>query len=178
MARRHSRSSSSEEVNLDITAFMNLMVVLVPFLLVMAVFSRMAILELNLPPAADPNAAPPENPEQQLQLEVIVREKLIDVADQKGGLIRRVENKDDEYDLQLLSEALQELKSRLPADKTDISLLLEPKVSYENIISIYDTLRLVVVEEEGESEQYELFPDIALGDAPVIVNEASTEGGK
>ncbi len=34
---------------LNITAFMNLMVVLTPFLLITAVFSRMAILELNLP---------------------------------------------------------------------------------------------------------------------------------
>ena len=39
-----------EVVELNITAFLNLMVILVPFLLVTAVFSRMTILELNLPP--------------------------------------------------------------------------------------------------------------------------------
>ncbi len=34
---------------LDITAFLNMIVVLVPFLLSTAVFSRLAILELSLP---------------------------------------------------------------------------------------------------------------------------------
>ncbi|NIO40724.1 MAG: biopolymer transporter ExbD, partial [Burkholderiales bacterium] len=37
---------------LDITAFMNLMVVLVPFLLITAVFSRMTVLDLTLPQVA------------------------------------------------------------------------------------------------------------------------------
>ena len=37
------------EAELNITAFMNLMVILVPFLLITAVFSQVAILELNLP---------------------------------------------------------------------------------------------------------------------------------
>ena len=36
-------------VELNITAFMNLMVILVPFLLITAVFSRITVLELNLP---------------------------------------------------------------------------------------------------------------------------------
>ena len=34
---------------MNITAFMNLMVILVPFLLITAVFTRLTILELNLP---------------------------------------------------------------------------------------------------------------------------------
>ena len=37
---------------LDITAFMNMIVVLVPFLLTTAVFSRLAVLELTLPKKA------------------------------------------------------------------------------------------------------------------------------
>ena len=45
--RRH-----AETPEMDITAFMNLMVVLVPFLLITAVFSRLAIIELNLPAAS------------------------------------------------------------------------------------------------------------------------------
>ena len=59
-----------ETVELNITAFMNLMVILVPFLLITAVFSQVAILELNLPSSNDqPGAEDPET----MQLEVIVR---------------------------------------------------------------------------------------------------------
>ncbi len=48
--RKHGKSKEAPE--LDITAFLNLMVVLVPFLLVSAVFSRITILELNMPAGA------------------------------------------------------------------------------------------------------------------------------
>ena len=43
------KNYTKEAVELNITAFMNLMVILVPFLLITAVFSRLTILELNLP---------------------------------------------------------------------------------------------------------------------------------
>ena len=49
-SRRHRRKDAGE---LNITAFMNLMVVLVPFLLITAVFSRLTILELNLPSSTE-----------------------------------------------------------------------------------------------------------------------------
>ena len=50
------RAKRSREVNADlnITAFMNLMVVLVPFLLITAVFSQVSILNLNLPGTGAP----------------------------------------------------------------------------------------------------------------------------
>ena len=51
IARRHRRKETAE---MNITAFMNLMVILVPFLLITAVFSRLTILQLNLPGEATP----------------------------------------------------------------------------------------------------------------------------
>ena len=48
-SRRGGRHHRNDTAELNITAFMNLMVILVPFLLITAVFSRLAILELNLP---------------------------------------------------------------------------------------------------------------------------------
>lgn len=52
MRRRHSHKTSVQ-TELNITAFMNLMVILVPFLLMTAVFTHLTILELNLPKAQD-----------------------------------------------------------------------------------------------------------------------------
>ena len=49
---RRSRRRQSTEAELNITTFMNLMVVLVPFLLITAVFSQVSILQLNLPPTS------------------------------------------------------------------------------------------------------------------------------
>ena len=49
--RLRRRTGQHEPGDINITAFMNLMVILVPFLLITAVFSRITILELNLPAA-------------------------------------------------------------------------------------------------------------------------------
>ena len=43
--RKGRRSTNEDTAELNITAFLNLMVILVPFLLITAVFSRLAILE-------------------------------------------------------------------------------------------------------------------------------------
>ena len=54
MARRHHyRRRTGDPPELDMTTFLNLMVVLVPFLLITAVFSRITIVELSLPSAAE-----------------------------------------------------------------------------------------------------------------------------
>jgi biopolymer transport protein ExbD len=54
MARRHhyKRRTKGDSHEIDVTTFLNLMVVLVPFLLITAVFSRLTIVELNLPSSA------------------------------------------------------------------------------------------------------------------------------
>ena len=58
MARRHHyRRRTSEQAELDMTTFLNLMVVLVPFLLITAVFSRITIVELSLPSGPAGSAA-------------------------------------------------------------------------------------------------------------------------
>jgi hypothetical protein len=69
---------------LDITAFLNLMVVLVPFLLVSAVFSRISILELDLPAAVGEG----EVGEKELNIEVIVRGDRIEVGDGEQIVMR------------------------------------------------------------------------------------------
>ena len=54
MARRHhyKRRTKQPAYEIDVTTFLNLMVVLIPFLLITAVFSQLTIVELNLPSAA------------------------------------------------------------------------------------------------------------------------------
>ena len=50
--RHHYKRRVGATYEIDVTTFLNLMVVLVPFLLITAVFSRLTIVELNLPSAA------------------------------------------------------------------------------------------------------------------------------
>ncbi len=147
---------------MNITAFMNLMVVLTPFLLITAVFSRMAILELNLP--GDGSQAQPEA--RDLQLEVIVRDEAIQVGDRNSGLLTELPKTAAGYDLAALSDYLQRVKGKYP-DKTEVTVLLEADVPYDALVQVMDTVRVVPVNDAGRIVQSELFPDIAVGDAPV-----------
>ena len=86
---------------------MNLMVILVPFLLITAVFSRLAILELNLPGSSN---EPVEQQDQVFQLEIIVRSDKIEVGDRNQGLLGIYPNTEDGYDYTALSTSLSQLR--------------------------------------------------------------------
>ena len=167
MARRHHyKRRSRDPAELDMSTFLNLMVVLVPFLLITAVFSRLAVLELNLPGSS---SEPVEQQDQTFQLEIIVRQDKIEVGDRNQGLLGIYPNTDTGYDYTALAEKLSQLKERYPT-KTDASILLEQDISYDTIVQVMDTVRVMqaVDEEEGRIDRTDLFPDISIGDAPVV----------
>jgi len=166
-SRRGGRRHNVDSAELNITAFMNLMVILVPFLLITAVFSRLAILELNLPGSS---TEPVEPQDQVFQLEVIVRSDKIEVGDRNQGLLGIYPNTEDGFDFDAVGEKLSQLKERYP-DKTDASILLEQDISYDTVVQIMDTVRVSVDIEVNEDDEQQLvrsdlFPDISIGDAP------------
>jgi biopolymer transport protein ExbD len=166
--RKHRRLDAAE---LNITAFMNLMVILVPFLLITAVFSRVAIIELNLPKA---EAATGEPPQQDLQLEITVRESIIEIGDRSTGPLRRIDAGASASGLDELSAFLVELKRSFP-HRSEATLLLEPEVSYDVLVSVMDRVRVVEqFDERGHrAVKAELFPEISIGDA--VLAAASSE---
>jgi biopolymer transport protein ExbD len=168
--KRRFRRHSIAPGEMNITAFMNLMVILVPFLLITAVFTRMTILELNLPPASSGSNAK----KQELQLEVIIRKDALELGERSSGVLKRLERNEKGYDYKGLSQALQALKERFP-DKTNITILSEPNTSYDTLVQVMDASRLLEKAQGGSVVRYELFPDIAIGDAPVGTSAA---GGK
>jgi biopolymer transport protein ExbD len=164
LRRRRGSRRNVETADLNITAFMNLMVILVPFLLITAVFSRLAVLELNLPGSSNEPADPQE---QVFQLEVIVRQDKIEVGDRNQGLLGVYPSIADGYDYGALSDKLTELKNRYPR-KTDAAILLEQDISYETVVRVMDTVRVAEAIEDDSIVRSELFPDISIGDAPVL----------
>jgi biopolymer transport protein ExbD len=146
---------------MNITAFMNLMVILVPFLLITAVFTRLAILELNLP--AGGGGGPDTK---QLHLEVTIRPDALEIGERNSGVLKRIEKTAKGYDYKTLSLALQGLKERFP-DKTQATILSEPNTPYDILVQVMDTVRVVSSVQGGSVTQYELFPEISIGDAPV-----------
>jgi biopolymer transport protein ExbD len=145
--------------------------VLVTFLLMTAVFSRIAIMQIDLPSSA---ASKPEEPK--FRLEIIVREDGFDLSDGKQamGTIPKVSGA---YDLNALTERVLAVKREHPASE-DASVLSEPKVPYDELVQVMDAIRsaelpatdaLVAGQQvtgAAQTVKVALFTNIALGDAP------------
>lgn len=167
------KKNLQEVVELNITAFMDLMVSLICFLLITAVFSQMTVVELNLP---ELNAKKEQQEEIKLALQLVVREKSFDIQDVNLGLIRRIERDPNKPDWNLFNKVLLEIKYRFP-DEQDITLLLEPGVNYKTMIDVMDHVRTADVVNNATLETVQLFPNISIGDASDLqpANEASPE---
>lgn len=161
--RRRYKRYDKEPPELNITTFLNLMVVLVPFLLITAVFSRITILELNLPTGAG-DASKVDKPK--MSVEVIVREKGLEIGNGKTILVR-FPKVDDQYDVQTMSEYLLMIKTKY-LDKKDAIVLMEPDIEYQNLVVVMDAIRVaeVVQGDDAQLQEIELFPNISIGDAP------------
>lgn len=155
-----------EEADIEITPFMNLMIVLVPVLLISMVFNHITILRLNLP---DLTGSVTASTEKNRQLEVVLRKSEIEVYFPSGVLIKRISPKEGEkgekLDYHTLSLVLQEVKKHV-MNKSDMLLLSEADVDYQSLVSTMDTVRGFTTVVATSSVEVELFPEISLGDAP------------
>jgi biopolymer transport protein ExbD len=161
-----SKRRELEEAELEITPFMNLMIVLVPVLLMSMVFSHITILQLNLP---DLTGSVTQSAEKNRQLEVVLRKSSLEVYFPSGVLIKRIDAKEtddgEKLDYDTLSLVLQEIKKQVK-DKSDVLVLSEPAVSYQSLVSTMDTVRGFTTVVAASAVEVELFPEISLGDAP------------
>jgi len=166
--QRHARRPSE----LMLVSMIDIFTVLVTFLLMTAVFSHTVVLELKLPPSNAEFKEPPPG----LQLEVTVRKDALQVGDRNSGPLAAFPNKDGGYDYDALSTYLQQVKSKFP-DKTDATILLEPDTPYDTVVQTMDHIRVLEVNAGLNVVQYELFPDISIGDAPLVAAAPAAPGG-
>jgi biopolymer transport protein ExbD len=187
--RHHYRRLRQDAAELDMTTFLNLMVALIPFLLVTAVFSRITVVELDLPSAAGPAVSAPA-----FRLEVIVRDAGFELTN-GSTRIAAIPKREGAYDLDTLARLALSLKRDHP-DVDDASVLLEPEVAYDHLIQVMDAIRSAEVPAadagaaaaatsapqpepeaaktaaggpqaaEPKLARIALFTDIAVGDAP------------
>jgi biopolymer transport protein ExbD len=134
----------------------------VPFLLITAVFSRLTIVELDLPSAADSTNSKQDN----FRVEVIVREPGIEISN-GTAIIASIPKQDEEFDFETLSDYMIELKLEYPTID-NASVLMEPHIPYDYLIRTMDVVRSVEqpIEDSEEFELVALFSEISVGDAP------------
>lgn len=168
--RRHARRHKAAATELNITAFMNLMVILVPFLLITAVFSRLAILQMNLP---DADAKAPETPpEITFNLEVQIQAKAMLVLEAVSGFNKTLPAADtgptasvDDYDFAGLAETIEGLKAKHPEQKS-IRLVFAPNTNYDVVFRTTETVRAKPAMVAGQLRFAELFPNVSMATLP------------
>ena len=168
--RNHAKYKGRNDLN--IVPMIDMMVILVFFLLFTAVFSNTNILELNLPA---PNSSVPDLPKG-LNLEVIVRQNGIEVADRNSGVLKTLPKVNGEYDYPGLSSFLQDVKAKY-RDTLAASVLLEQDIPYDVLVQTMDNTRVWLNNEGVGLQKVELFPDISVGDAP-LTGGAAAGGAK
>ena len=158
--RNHARYRGRNDLN--IVPMLDVMVILAFFLIFTAVFSKTSILEVNLPgPGAKAESQVPA-----LELEVIVRRGGLEVADRNVGVLKTVPATATGQDVVRLSEYLESVKARFP-DKQNATLLVAEDVDYDTIVQVMDAVRVRQSTDGGKVVRREMFPQIALGDAPI-----------
>ena len=156
-----------EPADLDVTSFMNLMIVLVPVLLMSMTFTQISVHEIKLP---DLNQAVQSSQEKPSQLEVVITPKKIDVFYPANRLIQtvdRVKTDDGEnYDFKKLSLVMREVKKQL-SDKQDILIFSDKKVDYQTLVSTMDAVKSYKAVVAANLVEVELFPEVSLADMSV-----------
>jgi len=152
---------NTDAAEIDVTSFMNLMIVLVPVLLMSMTFTKITVMEINLPELTGGGGTTSLD---QSQLEVVVRDDGIGVFFPAGTRIKDIPlTADGQYDFTTLSLVLRELKKQV-SEKRDALILLGKKLEYQTLINTMDTVKSYQTVVAADLAEVELFPEISLGD--------------
>mgnify|MGYP006178065919 CR=1 FL=1 len=150
--RRRSRGQRDTQVELNITSFLNLMVILIPFLLLNAVFIQVSIVSVDQPSASTSTAQTP--PELLLDVLVYPDRFVVNNRNQQGHLGVIEGNNYDQ-----LNQLLREITTQHPKVNS-ATLNVADVVDYQRIISTMDAMR--IIKSDRTDAKYPLFPELQL----------------
>jgi len=155
------KRQDTDNADIDVTSFMNLMIVLVPVLLMSMTFTKITVMEINLPELGGGNSASSLD---QSQLEVMVRKTGIEVYFPSGSLVKGIPLLEDgKQDFQTLSLVMREIKKQV-TNKKDALILLTKDLEYQTLLNTMDTVKSYQTVVVADLAEVELFPQISLGD--------------
>jgi biopolymer transport protein ExbD len=162
------RKAQLTDAELDITSFMNLMIVLVPVLLLSLVFAQIRVLNIQLPPLSEQQLQQEQEQPQQLELEIHTDRLRLNYP--AGEPLRVFElTEQGALDFVALSLYLQDLKltfQQQQIEKQDITILAPDDLDYQTLVTAMDTVRSFKAVVAAQLVDAELFPQIALGELP------------
>ena len=132
--RRH-HSILAEDINL--IPILNIFMIIIPFLLLTAVFTKTSIIDIYLPQEGQ------EAKDNKFsQIPQILTVKVMEMGFELGGMGNGIliPKMGGNLDFKQLANELRKLKDKYP-DEEDVVLLFDPNVSYDLIINVMDATR-------------------------------------
>ncbi len=131
------RDKSQESDDLNITPVMNIFLILVPFLLLTAVFVRISILEFSLPGSeSEAQSANQQNP---VVTVLSITEQGFELRT-KGKKFPQIAKADTSFNFDALIDRLREVKST-HQETEDIIIAPSAAIKYDTIIKVMDCCR-------------------------------------
>lgn len=159
------------ENDIDVTPFMNLMVVLIPVLLLSMSFTQIVAIELKLPELTGGQSV---SLTPQSQLEIVVDEKgyqvffpdrtllkTIPKKQQKNQLNDQAISNNEQYDLMTLSQVLQAVKQKVPEKRTAL-VRSAPTVQFQQVVDVLQATKFYTTVVAASVVDIELFPEVSL----------------
>jgi biopolymer transport protein ExbD len=152
---------------LEITSFMNLMIVLVPVLLLSMTFTQIRVLQVNLPSLTGGAITAPD-PQSELEVRIEHTGFKVSLDDQVVQEIPLKEiDGEKHYDYAYLSLVMQSIKQQL-TEKQDVVVISTPDVEYQNLVFTMDAVKSYKTVVAASVVEIELFPEISLGDTTLL----------
>ncbi|MDZ7331869.1 MAG: biopolymer transporter ExbD [candidate division KSB1 bacterium] len=165
------RSVEPEDIELNMTPVMNLMVCMIPLLLSTAQLIKIGVIDLNLPPAVGTSVSQLEAPKEvqkKLDLAITITNQgfyissslaILKSTDGQGPTVPL--KPDGQYDFETLSRKLFEIKKQALgsfSDTENIIIQAEPDIQYQLLVDTMDAARSIKIEDRN----YTLFPEVSL----------------
>lgn len=157
--RRRSRAGGGVFQDLNVTPYMNLMAVLIPFLLSVAVFTRLAVLEIYLPPSSEDQQEEAQNTDEEAPflLTIAIGDEGILVTN-RDALLGFVPAGTEGHQAGELNKIIKTIKQKYPKEESAV-ILSKPDTPYGTLISVMDA-----VQTTETLPRTDLFPNISLGE--------------
>jgi biopolymer transport protein ExbD len=150
------------QTDIDLTPLMNVFIIVIPFLLLTAVFAKTAVIDIYLPAEAASDGGVTQEPATAPKLLIVKVMETGFVLDGIGKGVN-VPKAGDKYDFARLTKELALIKDRHPSHQ-EVIILLGPQVKYDLVVQAMDATRETTVDKSGKLARRVLFPLVSLGE--------------
>ena len=131
----------AEETELNLTAVMNIFLILIPFMLLTAVFVRIAVLELSLPSLDRAGQTASNTQSKSTVLNILkISETGFELNSPEFKFQKLAKDQQQEFNWKGLADQLTRVKEKYP-ESEDILISPEDAILYQTIIKVMDTCR-------------------------------------